>query len=70
MAWTQEQLDALEEAMASGTLTVKYSSPGGNKEVTYRSLDEMMKVRDLMRASLGITDGRNTRILSEHDRGF
>lgn len=66
MAWTQDQLDALEEAIASSTLKVKYA----DKEVTYRSLDEMLKVRDMMRADLGITTGRTKRILSEFDNGL
>lgn len=49
MAFTQPQLDALEEAIAQGALTVKYQ----DKEVTYRSLSDMMKIRDLIRQKLG-----------------
>lgn len=66
MAWTQTQLDALEAAIAQGTTKVKYS----DKEVTYRSLDEMMQIRDKIREDLGITSGRNKRIFSEHSRGY
>lgn len=51
MAYSQTDLDAIEEAIASGALKVKYA----DKEVTYRSLDEMMKVRDLIRRKLGAT---------------
>jgi hypothetical protein len=50
MAFTQEQLDSLEQAIADGTLTVKYQ----DKLITYRSLEEMIRIRDLMRQSLGI----------------
>jgi hypothetical protein len=48
MAWTQAQLDALEDAMASGALTVKHS----DKTITYRSLDDMRTARDLIKRSL------------------
>lgn len=49
MSFTQEQLDALEAAIAEGTLTVKYA----DKEVTYRSLDELLRIRNLISRSLG-----------------
>jgi hypothetical protein len=51
-AWTQEQLTALETAIARGTLRVKY----GERDVTYRSLDEMLKLRGVMRRELGLVD--------------
>jgi len=44
MAFTQIQLDALDEAIASGTLEVWYD----HKKVEYRSLEEMMRIRRLM----------------------
>jgi hypothetical protein len=49
MAFTQTQLDAIEEAIAAGALTVKYA----DKEVTYRSLNEMLRVRDMISRKLG-----------------
>lgn len=49
MAYTQDQLKALEAAIAEGALVVKY----GDKSVEYRSLDDMLRIRDLMRADLG-----------------
>lgn len=48
MAFTQDQLTALDEAIALGSLTVKYA----DKEVTYRSLNEMLTIRDLIQRSL------------------
>jgi hypothetical protein len=48
MAYTQIQLDALEAAIAEGTLKVEY----GDKKVEYRSLNEMIRIRDLMKAEL------------------
>ena len=48
MAWTQDQLDGLEAAIASGTLEVRT----GDKSVRYHSLDEMIKLRDVIRNQL------------------
>lgn len=48
MAFTQTQLDALEAAIASGTLEVRT----GDKSVRYHSLDEMIKLRDVIRNQL------------------
>lgn len=48
--FTQEKLDALENAIAEGVLKVKYQ----DKEVQYRSLDEMLRLRDLMRREMGL----------------
>ena len=49
MAWTQSDLDALEEAMASGEMTVR--SPDG-RLVTYQSLSDMLKLRAAMREEI------------------
>jgi hypothetical protein len=49
MMYTQEQLTTIEAAIAEGALTVKY----GDKQVTYRSLDEMLRIRGMMREELG-----------------
>lgn len=66
MAWTTSDLEALEAAIATGTLSVKYF----DKMVTYRTLDEMLKIRDLMRESLGVTSGRTKRIFADFDKGI
>lgn len=49
-AFTVPRLEALEAAIAEGVLRVKYS----DKEVQYRSLAEMLQVRDIMRRALGL----------------
>jgi hypothetical protein len=46
--FTQDQLNILDDAIAQGALIVKYA----DKEVEYRSLLEMMQVRDLMMKEL------------------
>lgn len=49
MAYTQADLTAIEEAIKSGALTVKYQ----DREVTYRSLDELLRIRDTIRRDIG-----------------
>lgn len=48
MAFTLTQLDALDRAIASGTLTVSYDG----KSTTYRSTDDLIKARNLIRSEL------------------
>lgn len=48
MAFTLEQLAALEAAIAQGAKRVKYA----DKEVEYPSLKDMLMLRDQMRAEL------------------
>lgn len=72
-AFTNEALMLLEKAIAEGVLKVKYS----DKEIEYRSLDDMLKARELMRRQLGLKDksgeagmfgGR--RIVARHSKGL
>lgn len=72
--FTMERLQALEEAIAEGALRVKYS----DKEVEYRSLEEMLKIRDTMRKVLcvnkkssdkaGLFGGKRAKM--EHSKGL
>ena len=67
--FTMEDLHAIENGIAKGVKTVKYT----DKEITYRSLDEMLKIRDLMRSCLGLTgqDGaRGRRRVSVHNKAL
>lgn len=48
MAFSQAQLDALDAAIASGTLRVTYDG----KTVEYRSLAELMRARALVAGSV------------------
>ena len=56
MAFTQAQLDALETAIAAGTLEVS----AGDKKVRYHSLDEMIRLREVIRNQLN-TDTQTQR---------
>ena len=45
-----EDLKCLEQAIAEGAKRVKYS----DKEIEYRSLEEMLKIREIMKKDLGV----------------
>lgn len=62
--FSQEQLTALDEAIAQGVLEVKYA----DKTVTYRSLNEMMRIRSLMLSS--VSSKRPSRRLAVHSKGL
>lgn len=69
MAWTQAQLDAIEDSIAQGSLTVSFGAAGSSKNVTYRSLSEMLRIRDIIRRGLGLTNPRSTRIYPTFSKG-
>lgn len=48
MAYTLEQYETLQAAIASGSNSVRYA----DKSVTYNSVDEMLRVLNLMKAEL------------------
>lgn len=52
MAYTQQQIDTLKAAIAEGALTVRYA----DKQVTYRSLDEMIRILSIMEREVNTTD--------------
>jgi hypothetical protein len=71
MAFSQTQLDALQTAYATGTLTVEYDG----RRVTYRSLAELERAIGVVAQALGVasplspTVGRNRIGLVSHTRG-
>jgi len=72
-AFTLENLSLLEEALVEGAKRVKYT----DKEVEYRSLDEMVKIRNLMKKELGLDKGTankglfgGRRINAKHSKGL
>ena len=71
MAATQTDLDALNEAIQTGALTVTYSTPGGSsRSVTYRSLWELKQIRREMQLELGIAPNRSLKTRSKFGRGL
>lgn len=66
-SFTQEQLDALNAAIVQGALRVKYN----DKEVEYRSLDDMLRLKGIMEADLGIgTTTAERRVTTSFDKEY
>lgn len=55
MAWTQAHLDAIDAAIASGELTVHF----GDRSTTYRSADELFKIRAFVADAIATQNGTN-----------
>lgn len=55
MAFTTQDLAAVDAAIASGELTIR-SADG--KTVTYRSMDELLKAREVMKAEIAAASPR------------
>jgi hypothetical protein len=64
--FTQEALKRLESAIAQGTLKVSY----GDKFVVYRSLDEMLEIRNFMKRRLAQTLPATAGIVMKFNKGF
>lgn len=66
MAWTATDLEEIEKAIKTGTLRVKYS----DREVQYRSLDEMLKIRDLIAREVNDSEGGPVRRYAQYSKGL
>lgn len=66
MAWTSDDLAAIEEAIATGATRVKYV----DREIQYQSLSDLLKLRDRMRGELGMTGGTNGRTYASFSKGL
>lgn len=53
MAWTTAERDELKSAIAKGARRVKFA----DREVEYRSLEEMRQTLAMIEAELGAADG-------------
>lgn len=49
MAWTQDDLDRLDIAIASGALSTKLAD---GREVTYHRMSDLIRARNLVRAAI------------------
>jgi hypothetical protein len=58
MAFTTTDLTAIERAIASGELHIQFSD---GRAVTYRSIDELMKARDLIKSIVDTSVASSTR---------
>lgn len=66
MSFSQVQLDAIEEGIASGSTSVSYDG----KSVSFRSLDEMIRIRGIIMRALGLLPAQSTTVFVAHDRGY
>jgi hypothetical protein len=66
MAYTIEQYNALVEGISTGALRVKY----GDKEVEYRSLNDMLLIKAKMEVELGLVQRRSRRLLTSFTKGL
>lgn len=67
MAYSLTQLEAIEDAIASGHTRVTYDG----KTVEYRSLKEMMQIRDTIRDALGLNPcGSDRRVTPMFSKGL
>ncbi|MCL2076346.1 MAG: hypothetical protein FWH15_07920 [Betaproteobacteria bacterium] len=48
MAWTQDDLDRIEQAISRNELEVRYA----DRMIRYRSMDELIKARQMMLVDL------------------
>lgn len=55
MAYTNDQLNILETAIAAGALTVRYAD---GKSITYHSLSDMQRLRREMQSEIGVTPAK------------
>ncbi|MBB4952753.1 hypothetical protein H4S14_000795 [Agrobacterium vitis] len=67
MAWTQDDLDAINTALSSGAKRVRFQT----HEVEYQSVTEMLKVRDLIIQELQSASRPVDRaIYAEYESGY
>ena len=65
MAYTQAHLAAVEGAIARGERIVRYS----DRTVEYRTVDELIKARDLIRTELAQAGRRRSRVVRLYHGG-
>jgi len=64
--YTHENLAALESAIALGASECYY----GDKRIVYRSIDEMIRIRNIMKRELGLITGKDKKISPSYNKGL
>ena len=64
--YTKDDLEKLEAAIAQGIQTVKYT----DKEITYRSLEEMLKIREIMLKAVEKSSISEKRVQPQFSKGL
>lgn len=66
MAFTQTDLDAVNTALLRGEKSVQFA----DRSVTYRSVDEILKVKEQITSELGRTNRRRRQFLGYSSKGL
>jgi hypothetical protein len=69
MAYTQDDIDALKAAIATGAQKVTFGSGPDSRTVEYRSLDQMRSILGDMLAEVSPSSVRSTISYAEFSRG-
>lgn len=64
--FTEAMLQTITEAVGTGTKSVYY----GDKRVEYRSLDEMIRIRNMVLVALGYANPQGGRSFAEFNKGL
>ena len=67
--WTEQDIQTLKAAIASGVLSVNYAGPP-SRSVTYQSLDAMRSLLAEMRAEVSAANGRPRVTYARTSKGF
>lgn len=67
--WSQEDIDKLKAAIASGVLSVSYNGPPA-RTVTYQTIDAMRRALAEMRQDVARAAGRSTFQQARVRKGF
>jgi len=66
---TMQQYNELRAAIYSGAQSVSYTHPGGAKNVSYRSIDEMLRILRLLAAELGLSSKTPRQSYAQFSKG-
>lgn len=66
MAWTSDDLDAIKTALAKGERTVTFA----DRSITYRSVDELLRVKAEIEAELAAAASRPRQFLGYSTKGL
>ena len=66
MAWTQLDLDAINQAIATGAKKVRFQT----HEVEYQTISELLRARDVIKAELDQSTGANRTYFTEYHGGY
>jgi hypothetical protein len=70
MAWTQDDIDTLKAAIATGAREVQFGAGPDARKVTYRSIAEMERVLANMIAEVSPAATKPLRTVGQYNSGF